>query len=132
LLAQLDALGPSVSAASAWAAFKAYGREVLGPKSVHLLFQVGVYDFSGQPLFYFNPVCQFEQTDDDGEHDYYEQLHCELTCAPTDLLQSARTNLWSFNYPTADAFFAAVEALPEFHLAVKQPGYTLAVTHEDV
>jgi hypothetical protein len=132
LLVQHGALGPSVSAASAWAAFKAYGLEVFGPESVGLLFQVGVYDFSGKPLFYFDPVCQFEQTDDDGEHDHYEQLHCELTCEPTAVLQSASANLWSFDYPTADAFFAAVEALPEFHIAMQQPGYALAVTHETV
>jgi hypothetical protein len=132
LLTLHGAAGPTVSASNAWAAFKAYGREVFGPDNVGILFQVGVYDFSGQPLFYFDPVCQFEQTDDEGEHDHYEQLHCELTCTPTDALHKATTNLWSFDFPTADAFFNAVEALPEFHIAVQQPRYSLAVTHEDV
>jgi hypothetical protein len=132
LLALHGASGASVSAAIAWAAFKDYGREVFGPESMGLLFQVGVFDFSGQPLFYFDPVCQFEMTDDEGEHDHYEQLHCELTCPPTEMLSKTDTNLWSFNYPTADAFFAAVEALPEFQVAIQHVDYVLTVTHEDV
>ena len=132
LLAHHGAYETPVSAASAWAAFKDYGREVFGPGSVGLLFQVGVYNFTGQPLFYFDPVCQFEQTDDEGEHDHYEQLHCELTCPPNELLISTSANLWLFDYSTAEAFFAAVEALPEFQVAVQQSGYTVAVTHEDV
>jgi hypothetical protein len=132
LLARHGVSDAPVSAANAWAAFKDFGREVFGPGSVGLLFQVGVYDFTGQPLFYFDPVCQFEQTDDEGEHDHFEQLHCELTCIPNETLSGTRANLWSFEYPTADAFFAAVESMPAFQLAVQQAGYALSVTHEDV
>jgi hypothetical protein len=132
LLARHGVSDTPASAVSAWAAFKDYGREVFGPESVGLLFQVGVYDFTGQPLFYFDPVCQFEQTDDEGEHDHYEQLHCELTCPPNEILGNTSASLWSFDYPTADAFFAAVEAMPEFQVAVQQTGYAVAVTHEDV
>ena len=132
LLANHGVIEAPVSATKAWEAFKDYGREVFGPENVGLLFQVGTFDFTGQPLFYFDPVCQFEKTDDEGEHDHYEQLHCELTCSPNELLKSTNTNLWSFEYPTADAFFAAVEALPEFQVAVQQEGYALEVTHEDV
>ena len=73
LLARHGVAEAPVSAASAWAAFKDFGREVFGLESVGLLFQVGVYDFTGQPLFCFDPVCQFEQTGDEGEHDHLEQ-----------------------------------------------------------
>lgn len=132
LLAHHGASNAPISAANAWAAFKDYGREVFDLGGVDLLFQVGVYDFSGRPLFYFDPVCQFEQRDEGGEHDHYEQLHCELTCPPSEILGRTATNLWSFDYPTADAFFAAVEALPQFQIAVQQLGYAVAVRHEDV
>ncbi len=132
LLLQHSATGASVSAANAWAAFKEYGREVFGSEGTGLLFQVGVYKFSGEPLFYFDPIAQFEVTDDEGEHDHYEQLHCELTCPPNEILLNTSTNLWSFDYSTADAFFAAVEDLPQFQVAIKQTGYNLAVTYEDV
>lgn len=132
LLTQHGARGADVSPTIAWAAFKDYGREVFDSEGVGLLFQAGTYDFTGQLLFYFDSVCQFEQIDEEGEHDHYEQLHCELTCPPNDVLRDIRAASWSFNYPTADAFFAGVEALPEFQIAIQQASYALAVTHEDV
>lgn len=121
-----------VSALAAWSAFKEYAREVLGPESVGLLFQVGTYDFTGKPLFYFDPVCQFGFSDADGQHDHFEQLHCQLTCPPTGALNGVEAMLWSFDYPSADAFFDAVEALPAFQTAVLQSNYTAAVFHECV
>jgi hypothetical protein len=117
---------------AAWSAFKAYGREVFGPQSVGLLFQVGTYSFTGTPLFYFDPVCQFEITDSDGEHDHFEQLHCEMTCLPDEHLSGIEASLWSFDYPSADAFFAAVESLPAFQAAVERASYSVSVSHETV
>ena len=122
----------SASGLAAWSAFKEFGREMFGPDTVGLLFQVGTFDFTGRPLFYFDPVCQFEITDSDGEHDHFEQLHCELTCVPDASLNGVEASLWSFDYPTADAFFAAVEALPAFQAAVRRLDYHLSVSHEAV
>lgn len=121
----------SASGLAAWSAFKEFGREVFGPETVGLLFQVGTFDFTGRPLFHFDPVCQFEITGPDGEHDHFEQLHCELTCAPDASLGGVEASLWSFDYPTADAFFAAVEALPAFQAAARLD-YHLTVSHEAV
>ncbi|MCL1635656.1 hypothetical protein M2650_13590 [Luteimonas sp. SX5] len=132
LLRQHGVDGQPVYGLAAWSAFKAYGREVFGPQSIGLLFQVGTYDFTGSPLFHFDPVCQFEITDADGEHDHFEQLHCELTCSPDAALSGMEASLWSFDYPTADAFFAAVEALPAFQASVERSDYTLSVSHETV
>ena len=120
------------SGAAAWSAFKVYGREVFGTPDVGLLFQVGTYDFTGVPLFYFDPVCQFEVTDADGEHDRFEQLHCEMTRQADELLNGIEASLWSFDYPSADAFFAAVESLPAFQAAIQQAGYSVFVRHEAV
>lgn len=117
---------------AAWSAFKEFGREVFGLESVGLLFQVGTFDFTGRQLFYFDPVCQFEITDSDGEHDHFEQLHCELTCTPDESLSGVEASLWSFDYATADAFFGAVESLPGFQMAVRRLDYHLSVSHEVV
>lgn len=122
----------SASGVAAWSAFKAFGREVFGPENVGLLFQVGTFDCTGTPRFYFDPVCQFEITDSGGEHDHFQQLHCELTCVPDASLSGVEASLWSFDYPTADAFFAAVEALPAFQAAVRRVDYHLSVRHEVV
>lgn len=120
----------SASGLAVWSAFKDFGRETFGSEGVGLLFQVGTHDFTGNPLFYFDPVCQFEITDSNGEHDHFQQLHCELTCVPDDAVSGVEASLWSFDYPTADAFFTAVEALPAFQAAVRRLDYHLSVDHE--
>ena len=122
----------SVSGLAAWSAFKDFGREMFRAQGIGLLFQVGTYDFTGRPLFYFDPVCQFEIIDPDGEHDHFEQLHCELACAPDSALSGIEASLWSFDYPTADSFFTAVEALPAFQAAMRRLDYDLAVRLEAV
>ena len=132
LLQEHGVVDDQASGFAAWSAFKQYGREVFGPGGIGLLFQVGIHDFTGEPLFYFDPVCQFEVSGTDGEHDHFEQLHCELTCPPTESLNGIEATLWSFGYQTADAFFAAVEALPAFQVAVQQTSYAVSVEHEDV
>jgi hypothetical protein len=131
-LAQHGAHGPWVPAIDAWRAFKDFGRNVALEGGTGLLFQVGTYQFEGRPLFYFEPVCQFESVKRDGEHDGFEQLHCELTCSPTSALEGVATDLWSFAFPDVDAFYAAVESLPEFEVAVSQGNYRLRVSHERV
>ena len=132
LLLERSAHSSPVSGLAAWEAFKAFGREAFELPGVGLLFQTGTFDFTGSELFYFDPVCQFEILDHDGEHDHFEQLHCELTCEPRPELQTASAELWSFDFPTADAFFSAVESLPAFQIAARQSDYTVSVTHEDV
>ena len=120
------------SGQTAWRAFKTYGSEVFGQSGVGLLFQSGIYTFTGTPQFYFDPLCQFEVLDHEGEHDHFEQLHCELTCEPHEHLTTAKAEMWSFDFATAEDFFSAVESLPAFQLALKQTDYNVAVTHEEV
>ncbi|WP_226469615.1 hypothetical protein [Luteimonas panaciterrae] len=125
-------VGESASGMAAWSAFKAYGHEVFGSRGVGLLFQAGTYEFSGSPRFYFNPVCQFEMPAADGGYDHFEQLLCELTCPPSEELKGIDITLWSFDYPSADAFFAAVEAMPGFRIAASQPDYRVSIRYEAV
>lgn len=132
LLRQHGVSGQPVAGMAAWSAFKAYGREVFGSPGIGLLFQAGTYDFTGKPLFHFDPVCQIEVVDQDGEHDHFEQLHCGMTCPSDEDLHGATAELWSFDYDSADAFFAAVESLPVFRIAASRTDYALSVTHEDV
>lgn len=97
-----------------------------------LLFQVGTYAFEDSPLFHIDYVLQIESVAADGEHEGFEQLHCELTCPPTPQLHGVVTDLWSFAYPTLDDYYAAVEAFPEFEIAVRQGVCRLRVRHEHV
>jgi hypothetical protein len=132
LLSQHGVTEVAVNGVASWEAFKIFGREVMNQEDVGLLFQAGTYTFSGEPLFYFDAVAQFEIKDDEGEHDHFEQTHCELTGPPSSTLQETKCKLWSFDFATADAFYEAVEALPEFKLAVQHSPYNLNAYHEEV
>lgn len=73
---------------AAWLAFMRFGRQRFAtaptPDSDGLLFQYGTYAFSGRPMFTVDLTRQFGISDDDGEHDHYVQVHCELRyeCEP--------------------------------------------------
>jgi len=120
------------NAVGAWEAFKSFGREVADHEGVALLFQMGTFTLSGQSRFYFDPVAQFEVIDDEGEHDHFEQTHCQLTGPPSDTLKNTKCVLWSFDFPTVDAFYRAVEALPEFQIAVLHSPFEVNAFHEQV
>jgi hypothetical protein len=131
LLEKHGVKGPTAAPAAAWSAFKEFGREHFGKEGVGLLFQVGDFELD-ERRFHFDPVCQFEIVDDQGEHDHFEQTHCEMTSEVTKELEGIERELWSFDFPTADAFFEAVEALPEFRLAITPKQYKINVRHEEV
>lgn len=129
-------VGSPTAPAAAWEAFKAFGRGLEtshdGRDRIGLLVQFGTYDFSGQPRFYFDPLCQFELSDQDDEFLGYEQLHCELSCAPTPATAGIQANLWSFDFADVEAYYSAVEAMPEFRVAMALPSYDLAIGLDSV
>jgi len=131
LLAAKGISGSLGSPAAAWAAFKEFGREHFGSAGVGLLFQAGDYGF-GEPRFVCDPVCQFEVLDEEGQHDHFEQTHLEMSCDLSGDLKGQTAELWSFEFSSPEEFFAAVEALPEFQLAMKPKQYRLNVFHEEV
>ena len=119
-------------AADIWEAFKVYGREIFNSKGVGLLFQVGRSSDSLGGGFYFEPVCQFEVPDDDGEYEHFEQLHCEMTSTYSSDLEGIKSELWSFDFSTADAFFHAAESTPGFGLVMKQEYQKIDIYYEEV
>ncbi|MFF7247170.1 hypothetical protein ACFZBU_25075 [Embleya sp. NPDC008237] len=65
-----------------WSAFLRFGRFRFDTPDTSdadgLLFQYGTHTFDGPPTFSLDLTRQFEINDDDGEHDQYVQVHCEL------------------------------------------------------
>lgn len=123
--------GSFCSPAAAWDAFKEFGREHFGSAGVALLFQAGDYGLD-EPQFVCDPVCQFEVLDDEGEHDHFEQTHLEMSCDLSSALRGQFAELWSFGFSDPDEYFAAVESMPEFQLAMEPTRYRLNVYHEAV
>ncbi|MDX3772455.1 MULTISPECIES: hypothetical protein [unclassified Streptomyces] len=109
---------------AAWLAFMRFGRQrfatALTPDSDGLLFQYGTYAFSGRPMFTVDLTRQFDISDDDGEHDHYVQVHCELRyeCEPA-LDALGGFDSWFFHDADADLdqWLAAMEGHLELLLA---------------
>ena len=77
----------------------------------------GVFSFHGPEEFYLDFVRQFEFVDADGEHDRYEQLHCEFRFpAAGETVAFGRYQRWWFrddDEPWA-TFVDEIERRPEF------------------
>jgi hypothetical protein len=114
-----------------WRVFKDFSRIPVDCAEDGILFQCGVYAFSGTEQFHFDFTRQFT-IEEDGEYDHMEQLQCTLLAPPTDELRACKANLWSFDSPTLDAYFERVEAMPEFQLGIGRQGYRLDVTQDSV
>lgn len=116
----------------AWEVLKRFVREPVNCSEDGVLFECGVYSFTGEPLFNFGFVRQFG-IEVDGEYEHMEQLHCLFTCPPTTEAIDLKTNLWLEKYgKDYDAFFAAVEALPQFRKGLEFSGWQCEVFHEEV
>jgi hypothetical protein len=92
----------------AWSAFLRFGHRRFDtpatPESDGLLFQYGTHSFYGPPMFLVTLTRQFEVNDQDGEHDHFVQIHCELRYRPDPALERLGSfNRWFFHDADADA-----------------------------
>ncbi|MGM7722122.1 hypothetical protein [Metabacillus sp. Hm71] len=97
-----------------WETYKDFCKEpVEGEEDKEILFECGVYDFTGEELFHFDFVRQFTFYKED-EYSHMEQLHCEFLFKPTDELRRLEVLEWSMDYEDIDDFFNHIENLQEF------------------
>lgn len=80
-----------------------------------LLFQYGVYNFTGRPMFTLDLLRQFELRDHRGEYEAYRQAGYELLFVPTDRLTDlGEWESWWFDRPDIEddleSWFAGVRA----------------------
>ena len=113
--AGVDFRAPDVQ--TIWHVFKSFVQTPVNCSDDGVLFECGVFSFTGKPLFYADFCRQFS-VDVEGEYDHMEQLHCRLTCEPTDDLKDQQTNLWAEGFSSLSDFFTAVEGLDEFKAVV--------------
>ncbi|WP_066061407.1 hypothetical protein [Neobacillus soli] len=99
-----------------WETFKDFCKEpVEGEEDKEILFQCGVYDFTGEEFFHFDFVRQFTVYDED-EYSNMEQLHCEFLFKPTVELRKLEVSEWSMDYDDINDFFNNIENLQEFKI----------------
>jgi hypothetical protein len=114
--AGIDLNKPSVS--DVLQVFKSFSRINVNCSDDALLFQSGVYNFTGRELFYLDFVRQFTINDEEGEYDHMEHLHCEFAYELDAILKKLETNLWSYDCDSFNDFFAKVEGLQEFQVPI--------------
>lgn len=102
----------------AWNIFKEFSKVKVDCADDSLLFQCGVYNFTGEDLFHWSLVRQFS-FEKHGEYDHMEQLECVIYYAPCLELKNIETNLWSSDCDSIDDFFKRVENLKEFQIIFK-------------
>lgn len=86
----------------AWSAFARFGRlrfsTADSPDVDGLLFQYGVYAFDGPEAFSLDLTRQFDVLDDEGDHDHFVQVHCELVYEPVPALAAlGNFSSWFFH-----------------------------------
>ncbi len=114
----------------AWNVFKSFVQEPVECADDGVLFQCGA-SFSKE-LFSLDFVRQFEIEDENGEYGHMEQLHCEFTCVSNDLLCNLQKNLWASDFDNLNEYFAAVENLSEFQIALSYKDWKCKVEQEGV
>ena len=100
--------------ATIWEKFKVFCREdIQGEEEKEILFECGIFKFTGEKMLHFNFVRQFTKYEDD-EYGGMEQLHCEFLFEYTKEVKRLKATEWSMDYESLDEFFAAVEDLKAF------------------
>jgi hypothetical protein len=103
----------------AWEIFKKFSNIKVDCADNSLLFQCGVYDFTGEDLFHFEFVRQFS-LEEDGEYDHLEQLRLTIYFKPNTELKELETNLWTYDFNSIDEFFNEVEKMNHFKIPIEK------------
>jgi hypothetical protein len=115
-----------------WQAFKDFCKEpVEGEEEKEILFQCGVFNFTGEKLFHFDFVRQFTVYDED-EYSHIEQLHCEFLFEPTNELKKLKATEWSMDYDDKDGFFNHIENIKEFKIPLNLKPKKTEIYQEEV
>ncbi|MFF5399814.1 hypothetical protein ACFY5J_21095 [Peribacillus butanolivorans] len=115
-----------------WETFKDFCKEAIeGEEDKEILFQCGVYDFTGEELFHFDFVRQFTVYEED-EYSRMEQLHCEFLFKPTGELRKLEVSEWSMDYDDINDFLNHIENLQEFKIPLNLKPIKSEIYQEEV
>ena len=113
-----------------WTVFKQFVQEPVECSNDGVLFECGVFGSTGQKRLSFDLTRQF-CIDVDEEYHHMIQLRCTFWGVPaTETTAALQTHLWAYDFETLADYFAAVEAMKEFQLAVMQKGWSFTLIQE--
>jgi hypothetical protein len=115
-----------------WQTFKDFCKKpVEDEEDKEILFQCGIYDFTGEELFHYDFVRQFTVYEED-EYSHKEQLHCEFLFIPTEELRRLEVSEWSMDYDDIEEFFNHIENLQEFKIPLNLKSIKSEIYQEEV
>ena len=97
--------------------FKEFSKIEVDCSHDNFLFQCGVFNFTGEDLFYWDIVRQF-MIDKDHDYDHIEQLHFEIKFEPYKELEDFMIIEWSSD--DKDKYFDKIGNLTEFRLPLEK------------
>jgi hypothetical protein len=112
-----------------WETFKLFAKEdVEGEEEKAILFQCGIYDFTGEKLFYYDFVRQFN----DEEDGHIQQLHCEFVFETLKEFKQLEASEWYFgSNGEIEEFLNEIENLEEFKIPLNHTPLRLNLYQEE-
>lgn len=140
LLADAGSAPGELTAELAFGVFGAFAAQRFAtaqfPEVDGLLYQYGIYAFTGQDMFHLDLTRQFELVDDAGEHEGHVQFHCTLHYRPDpELAALGRHDQWWFHdsdHRPLQTWLAAIRARPEWALLQVRRPSSVAISSEDI
>ncbi|MGB3261252.1 hypothetical protein [Paenisporosarcina sp.] len=116
-----------------WEEFKSFGKQpVEGEDEIALLFQCGVYDFTGENRFYYDFVRQFSIYKN-GEYSHLEQLHCQFLFEVNKELKKLKKVKWYFDYEgDVEIFYKKIESLKHFKIPLTHKPIQVDIFKEEI
>lgn len=121
-------IGEHTDPAKVWEIFKEFSLlDAENEDEKAILFQCGIFNFTGEALFYYDFVRQFAG-EEGGE---LEQLHCEFVFEPVQELKDLEAETWYFDSEgDIEDFFKEVESLKEFQKPLRYKPVELNIYQE--
>jgi hypothetical protein len=113
-----------------WEEFKSFAQEeVDGEEEKAILFQCGIFDFTGEKLFYYDFVRQFTDVEDGN----MQQLHCEFVFTPLKEFKKLKVEEWFFDYEgELNDYFKKIESLKEFKIPLNYTPLQFNLFQEEI
>lgn len=113
-----------------WNEFKSFAKiDVDGEEEKAILFQCGVFNFTGKRLFYYDFVRQFT----DQEDGHIQQLHCEFVFEHIKELKKLEASEWYFETDgEIEDFFKEIENFDEFKIPLRHTPLRFNLYQEEV
>lgn len=104
----------------AWNSFKEFSKQQFNVMDDALLWEAGIYDFTGEDLFYYSMSRQFS-IEPTGDSEGIEQLHFVIYFKPNEELKKLHNTIWTYDFnDNFEKFFQTIESKESFSIPAQK------------